>query len=81
MTIAQQLEQKGIEKGIERGILVGEQRGLEKGLVKGRLEGRSEGERQAKLHIARTMLDNGLDVATVITMTGLTHDDLNALSH
>jgi flagellar biosynthesis/type III secretory pathway protein FliH len=52
MTIAQQLEQKGIQKGIEQGIeqgiQLGEQRGIEKG--------RSEGERQATLKIARTML-------------------------
>ena len=51
MTIAQQLEQKGIEKGRVEGLQLGEQRGIEKG--------RSEGERQATLKIARTMLQNG----------------------
>ncbi|MEW9346444.1 Rpn family recombination-promoting nuclease/putative transposase [Klebsiella quasipneumoniae] len=44
MTIAQQLEQKGIQKGIEQGIQLGEQLGIQKG--------RSEGERQATLKIA-----------------------------
>ncbi len=34
MTIAQQLEQKGIEKGIEKGIQLGEQRGIEKAEMK-----------------------------------------------
>ncbi len=34
MTIAQQLEQKGIEKGIQ----LGEQRGIEKGRNEGKLE-------------------------------------------
>ncbi len=67
MTIAQQLEQKGIQKGIEQGIQLGEQRGIEKG--------RSEGERQATLKIARTMLHNGIDRNTVMKMTGLTEDD------
>ena len=67
MTIAQQLEQKGIQKGIEQGIQLGEQRGIEKG--------RSEGERQATLKIARTMLQNGIDRNTVMKMTGLTEDD------
>jgi predicted transposase/invertase (TIGR01784 family) len=73
MTIAQQLEQKGIEKGIEKGraegIQLGEQRGLK------------EGERQATLKIARTMLQNGIDRSSVIKMTGLTEDDLAQLRH
>lgn len=73
MTIAQQLEQKGIEKGIEKGraegLLLGEQRGIEKG------------EREATLKIARTMLQNGIDRSTVMEMTGLTEDDLTQIRH
>lgn len=69
MTIAQQLEQKGIEKGIQQGIQLGEQRGIEKG------------EREATLKIARTMLQNGIDRNTVMKMTGLTEEDLAQISH
>lgn len=65
MTIAQQLEQKGIEKGIQLG----------------RQEGHSEGERDATLKIARTMLQNGLDRNTVMKMTGLTEDELEQIRH
>lgn len=65
MTIAQQLEQKGIEKGIQ----LGEQRGIEKG------------EREATLKIARTMLQNGIDRNTVMKITGLTEDDLAQIRH
>ncbi|MEZ2578107.1 Rpn family recombination-promoting nuclease/putative transposase, partial [Buttiauxella ferragutiae] len=65
MTIAQQIEQKGIEKGIQLG----------------RQEGRSEGEREATLKIARAMLLNGLDHNTVMKMTGLTEDDLAQIRH
>jgi predicted transposase/invertase (TIGR01784 family) len=65
MTIAQQLEQKGIEKGIQKGILLGRQ------------EGRNEG----KLEVARTMLQNGIDRNTVMKMTGLTEDDLAQIRH
>ncbi|WP_194762020.1 Rpn family recombination-promoting nuclease/putative transposase [Pantoea ananatis] len=68
MTIAQQLEQKGIEKGLEEGLQLGEQRGL--------VKGRSEGERSAALKIARTMLQNGLPPSLVAEMTGLSDDDL-----
>lgn len=69
MTIAQQLEQKGIEKGIEKGIQLGEQRGIEKG--------RNDG----KFEVARTMLQNGLDRNTVMKMTGLSADDLAHIRH
>ncbi|WLS78544.1 Rpn family recombination-promoting nuclease/putative transposase [Erwinia pyri] len=69
MTIAQQLEQKGIEKGRAEGIELGEQRGIEKG------------EREATLKIARTMLQNGLDRNTIMKMTGLSADDLAQIRH
>lgn len=69
MTIAQQLEQKGIEKGIK----LGEERGIEKG--------RTEGEREATLKIARAMLQNGIDRDTIMKMTGLSSDDLAQIRH
>ncbi len=69
MTIAQQLEQKGIDKGIEEGIQIG------------REKGHSEGERDATLKIARTMLQNGLDRDTVMKMTGLTDEELSQIRH
>lgn len=51
MTIAQQLEQKGIEKGIkqgiEQGIEIGERRGIEKGEQRGIEKGIEKGEREA----------------------------------
>ncbi|MEB5707974.1 Rpn family recombination-promoting nuclease/putative transposase [Pantoea anthophila] len=65
MTIAQQLEQKGIEEGIQIG----------------REKGHSEGERDATLKIARTMLQNGLDRDTVMKMTGLTDEELSQIRH
>ncbi|EIU4013192.1 Rpn family recombination-promoting nuclease/putative transposase, partial [Salmonella enterica] len=69
MTIAQQLEQIGIEKGLQQGLQLGEQRGIEKG------------EREATLKIARTMLQNGIDRNTIMKMTGLSEDDLAQIRH
>lgn len=73
MTIAQQLEQKGIEKGRMEGrmegIQLGEQRGIEKG------------KRAASLRIARAMLKNGFDQNMVMQMTGLTEDDLTQIRY
>ncbi|HBH6890053.1 TPA: Rpn family recombination-promoting nuclease/putative transposase [Serratia marcescens] len=65
MTIAQQLEQKGLERGLEKGLT----------------QGRVEGEREATIKIARAMLQKGLDNQTVISLTGLTEDDLNQIRH
>ncbi len=77
MTIAQQLEQKGIEKGIQQGIEQGIQLGEKRGIEKGRNEGKQEG----KLEVARTMLRSGIDRSTVMKMTGLTEDDLAQICH
>lgn len=65
MTIAQQLEQIGLEKGIEQGIE----------------QGRTEGSRGASLRIAHTMLNSGMDRNTVMQMTGLNEEDLAQISH
>lgn len=77
MTIAQKLEQKGIEKGIEKGIQLGEQRGIEIGEQRG-IE---KGEHEAAVKIARIMLQNGLDRNAVMTMTGLSEKELQHITH
>jgi predicted transposase/invertase (TIGR01784 family) len=85
MTIAQQLEQNGIEKGIQKGIQKGIEEGIQKGIQlgeqRGMEKGRQEGEREAALKIARTMLANGLDRDSIMKMTGLTADDLAQIRH
>jgi predicted transposase/invertase (TIGR01784 family) len=65
MTIAQQLEQKGIEKGIQLG----------------RQEGRSEGKLEGKLDVARNLLKMGMSHESVLEATGLTEDDLAQIRH
>lgn len=69
MTIAQQLEQKGIDKGIQ----LGEQRGIEKGRHEGKLEG--------KLEVARSLLKMGMPIESVQEATGLSEDDLAQIRH
>lgn len=58
MTIAEQLEARGIEKGIRLG----------------RQEGRQEGEHSASLKIARQMLTRGINRDAVKACTGLSDD-------
>lgn len=69
MTIAQKLEQKGIEKGRLEGIQLGEAKGRQEGVLEG------------KLQVARIMLANGIDRDSVMKMTGLTADDLAQIRH
>jgi predicted transposase/invertase (TIGR01784 family) len=73
MTIAQQLEQIGLEKGLEQGIELGRMEGIEIGL--------QEGRQVMQLTIARTMLKSGMDRNTVMQMTGLTEYELAQISH
>jgi recombination-promoting nuclease RpnB len=61
MTLAQQLEQKGLEKG--------------------RQEGMQLGAREASLQIARNMLENDMDIASVMKMTGLSEEELKQICH
>ncbi|MEG1440147.1 MAG: Rpn family recombination-promoting nuclease/putative transposase [Hafnia sp.] len=73
MTIAQQLEQKGIERGIEKG--------LEKGRIEGRTEGIQLGEQKGKLEVARSLLKMGMPIESVQEATGLSEDDLAQIRH
>ncbi|WP_312284273.1 Rpn family recombination-promoting nuclease/putative transposase [Yokenella regensburgei] len=81
MTIAQQLEQIGVEKGIkigeEKGIRIGE----EKGIKLGEEKGIRKGEREATLKIARSLLEMGMSHQSVREATGLTEDDLAQIRH
>ena len=77
MTLAQQLEQKGLEKGLQRGRQEGMQEGIQKGIQKGI----QLGDKEARLEIARNMLENGLDRASVMKMTGLSEEDLSQIRH
>ena len=55
------------------------QKGMEKGIEKGRAEGMEEGMNQRSLEIARKMLANGMDDASVMDMTGLTAEEIKLL--
>ena len=53
--------------------------GMEKGLVKGLAEGMEKGMNKRSLEIARKMLANGMDAATVMEITGLSVSQLQQL--
>ena len=53
--------------------------GMAKGMEKGRAEGIEEGMSQRSLEIARKMLANGMDEASIMDMTGLTAEEIKLL--
>ncbi|HGJ5854760.1 Rpn family recombination-promoting nuclease/putative transposase [Arsenophonus nasoniae] len=71
MTIAQQIEEIGIQKGI--------QQGMQQGKAEGRQEGKLEGKLEAQLEIAKQMLITGMDRQSVMKFTGLTDADMSSL--
>jgi predicted transposase/invertase (TIGR01784 family) len=73
MTIAEQLEQKGLEQGLKKGL----EQGLEKGLKKGLETGRQEGKRE----VARNLILKGMEMQLVKELTGLSDHDLAQISH
>lgn len=69
MTIAEQLEQKGLEQGLKKGL----EQGLEQGLETGRQEGKRE--------VARNLILKGMEMQLVKELTGLSDHDQAQISH
>ena len=60
-------KEEGLAEGMEKGLAEGLEKGMEKGMNKRSLE------------IARKMLANGMDAATVMEITGLSESQLQQL--
>ena len=60
-------KEEGLAEGMEKGLAEGMKKGMEKGMNKRSLE------------IARKMLANGMDAATVMERTGLSESQLQQL--
>lgn len=66
-------------EGKEEGLAEGMEKGLAEGMEKGMAEGMEKGMNQRSLEIARKMLANGMDAATVMEITGLAESQLQQL--
>lgn len=69
--------EEGWVEGWTRGWDDGQQKGLMEGREEGREKGQKEGFLKAKQQIAKTMLQEGIDRATVLKLTGLRSEDLD----
>ena len=71
--------QKGMEKGMEKGFEKGRAEGRAEGKAEGMEEGIEKGMNRRSLEIAKKMLANGMDDASVMDMTGLTAEEIKLL--
>ena len=63
-------------EGKEEGLAEGMEKGLAEGMEKGLAEGMEKGMNQRSQEIARKMLANGMDAATVMEITGLSEEEM-----
>jgi predicted transposase/invertase (TIGR01784 family) len=70
----------GLRQGLQEGLQEGLEKGLEQGVKQGLEQGLEKGEKQAKIEIAKNSLSLGLDINTVLKLTGLTIEEIKNLT-
>lgn len=73
---ASKMAYRDIKNSIDTAKREGKEEGLAEGMEKGLAEGMEKGMNQRSLEIARKMLAKGMDVATVMEITGLAESQL-----
>ena len=77
MTIAERLREEGHKHGLQKGL----QEGLQQGRQEGMQQGVQKGTREEALRIARMMLEKGIERDMVLTITGMSVDEVMASHH
>ena len=72
-------KETAMEEGLREGLEKGLKQGLEQGIQKGLEQGKKEGEKEAKIKIAKNGIDKGLDIETIVLLTGLTYEEIQKL--
>ena len=73
---ASKMAYRDIKNSIDTAKREGKEEGLAAGMEKGLAEGMERGMTQRSLEIARKMLANGMDAATVMEITGLSAEEI-----
>ena len=68
--------EEGMYEGVQKGRQEGEAKGRAEGKAEGRAEGLAEGEANAKLAMAKLLLEQGIDIEIIIKTTGLTAEEI-----
>ena len=67
------------ESGLEEGRAAGLEEGRAAGLEEGKAEGRAEGREMERIAIAKKLLDAGVDLKLICSVTGLSEKDIDGL--
>ena len=67
---------QGKAQGKAEGLAEGRAEGLAQGKAEGRAEGLAEGASSERLSIAKKMLASGLDIDTIVQLTGIRKEDI-----
>ena len=74
---------EGYEEGKEQGIKEGKEQGIKEGKQQGIKEGKQQGIKQGqqneKIEIAKKLLEEGVDIAIIETVTGLDKKEIEKL--
>ena len=73
---ASKMAYRDIKNSIDTAKREGKEEGLAEGMERGLAEGMEKGMNQRSLEIARKMLANGMDAATVMEITGLSEEEM-----
>ena len=68
---------EGRAEGLKEGFAEGEAKGKAKGLAEGKAKGLAEGEAKARLAMAKSLLEQGVDMDIITKTTGLTAEEIN----
>ena len=71
--------EKGLKEGIEKGMQKGLEKGMEKGLEKGLEKGMEKGMEKGIYLVAAKMKMQGIDFATITSVTGLNAETIATL--
>ena len=66
-------------EGLAEGMEKGEAKGMEKGLAEGMEKGLAKGEKNAFFTLAKRMLDQGLEIETIIQLTNLSEQEIHSI--
>ena len=69
----------GLHKGIRDGLKQGIEKGIEQGMKQGMKQGVKQGVKQEKIEIAKRMLEKGMNLNSIMEITGLSKEEIEKI--
>ena len=78
-TFMEDAREEGLRKGLEEGRQLGIKQGIEQGRQEGLEQGLEQGKQERNIEIAKNMLNEKIDVPTIMRITGFTKKQIEEL--